>query len=152
MTVATDDRLNVLAEFLGISDDENELQDIVREDDEGLYSYGNQEYLVLTDSEADKKAEEEIKNSLWAFNADFIIRHCKNYDEMTDWEYEASVKSLKQAQASQCESLNALVFALIDDIDDFVEAAIMSDGRGHFISFYDGIENEQNGFYIYRVD
>lgn len=25
-----------------------------------------------------------------------------------------------------------------------------ADGRGHFLSFYDGKEKEQNGFFIYR--
>ncbi len=30
------------------------------------------DYLVLTDSEAEEKAEEYIKESLWAFNASFL--------------------------------------------------------------------------------
>lgn len=29
---------------------------------------------------------------------------------------------------------------------------INADGRGHFISYYDGNENEQNGFFIYRLN
>jgi hypothetical protein len=42
------------------------------------------------------------------------------------------------------------------DIDSLVEDAISADGRGHFLSSYDGDENEEtvNGqtFYIYRTN
>ena len=109
-------------------------------------------YLVLTEEEADQKAGEEIRNSLWAFNADFIIQHCKNFEKMDICEIEAAEKSLRYAQENCCENANGLVYALIDDIDEFIEDAINADGRGHFISYYDGEENEQNNFYIYRVD
>jgi transcriptional regulator with XRE-family HTH domain len=110
------------------------------------------EYMVLTEEQADARAKEEILESLWAFNADFVIRHCKNYDDMDQYEFDSAVKSLRYAQENCCENANGLVFALIDDIDEFVEDAIDADGRGNFISHYDGVENEQDGFYIYRVD
>ena len=110
------------------------------------------EYQVFTEEQADARAKEEILNSLWAFNPDFIISHCKNYDDMDQWEFNSAVESLEYAQENCCENANGLVFALIDDIDEFVEDAINADGRGHFISKYDGVENEQDGFYIYRVD
>ena len=109
-------------------------------------------YAVLTENQADERAKEEILNSLWAFNADFIIQHCKNYDDMDQCEFYSAVESLRHAQENCCENANGLVFALIDDMDEFVEDAINADGRGHFISRYDGVENEQDGFYIYRVD
>ena len=109
------------------------------------------EYMVLTDEQADAKAKEEILNSLWAFNADFVIKHCKNYDDMDQYEVESAIESLRHAQEKCCENANGLVFALIDNIDEFVEDAIYVDGRGHFIAYYDGVENEQDGYYIYRV-
>ena len=143
-----DEKIKALANFLEVSEDEIETSNYY---DNG-FSYGNQEYLVLTDKEADEKAEEEITESLWAFNADFIIRHTSTYEDMDTYEFQAAVKALRGAQESECENLNPLVKALIEDMDDFVEDAIMSDGRGHFISRYDGYENEENGFYIYRVD
>lgn len=108
------------------------------------------EYLVLTEEQADERAKEEIEGSLWAFNPDFVISHCSNFETMTEDEVESAVRSLEYAQRS-CESANGLVRALIDDIDEFVEDAIDADGRGHFIAYYDGVENEQDGFYIYRV-
>lgn len=141
-------KLETLAEFLEVGTDEITKSNYY---DNG-FSYGNQEYLVLTDKEADEKAADEIRETLWAFNADFIMTHAKNYDEMTDYEYRSAVDSLEKLQESACESLNGLVYAIIEDIDDFVEDAIMSDGRGHFIASYDGYENELNGYYIYRVD
>ena len=141
-------KLETLAEFLEVGTNEIEESKYY---DNG-FSYGNQEYLVLTDEEADKKVAEEIRETLWAFNADFIMAHAKNYDEMSDYEYRSAVESLRQAQGTQCESLNGLVYAIIEDFDDFVESAVMSDGRGHFISHYDGYENEQGNYYIYRVD
>ena len=55
-------------------------------------------------------------------------------------------------QNTLCENANGLVYAMIEDIDIFIGGAIEEDGRGHFISMYDGEENEQNGFYIYRME
>ena len=108
------------------------------------------EYRVLTDEQADEMVKEEIEYSLWAFNPDFTIKHCSNFETMTEEEVESAIRSLEYAQRS-CENANGLVRALINDIDEFVEDAINADGRGHFLAYYDGVENEQDGFYIYRV-
>lgn len=144
----TQEKIKTLAQFLEVEASELETSSY----DENIFTYGNQEYLILTDEEADEKTAEEIKNSLWAFNADFIIQHCKNYNDMDNFEYNAAIESLQEAQKNQCEGLNGLVYALIDNIDEFVEDAIIADGRGHFISYYDGEENELNGLYIYRLN
>lgn len=105
-----------------------------------------QEYKVLTDEEADKAAADYIKDSLWAFNADFILQHTAVFEETTDREDQEIIKALRMVQESICESANALVRALISDIDTFIEDAIDADGRGHFMSSYDGEEHESNGF------
>lgn len=110
------------------------------------------EYKVLTDEEADQEAAEEIKNSLWAFNADFIITHTEFWNTCTDREAGEAIKALQEMQSKLCESVNALVKALIVDIEDFIEDAIDADGRGHFISFYDGEEYESGNYYIYRTN
>jgi len=108
----------------------------------------NNDYLVLTDEEANEKCAENIKDSLWAFNASFIIDHSKlPYD---------AIEMVQGYQESKCEGANDTIEALIDDIDTFIEDAISADGRGHFINTYDGEENEEtvNGetFYIYRIN
>ena len=87
---------------------------------------------------------------MWAFNPDFILRHTKAYENTTDYEDEAIIEALKEVQGRICESANELVYALINDFDEFCEDAIDSDGRGHFLSYYDGEEHESGDYYIYR--
>lgn len=108
------------------------------------------EYKVLTDEEADAEAKEYIEDSLWAFNADFIFEHSKI--AASEYEYNEIIKAFRKMQETLCESANALVKALIKDIDDFVQAAVEADGRGHFISSWDGEEHEHENFYIYRTN
>lgn len=110
------------------------------------------EYKVLTDEEADNEAKESILNSLWAFNAYFILEHTDFYRTAYNYECEKFTEALQMMQDSLCESANSIVKALIYDLDVFVDDAIDEDGRGHFISYYDGKENEHNGLYIYRID
>jgi len=109
------------------------------------YTDIDDDYLVCCDEEADEKAAEYIKDSAWAFNAEFIVDHSK-------LPYEAI--EMVQAFQQKCENANETILALIDDFDDFASDAISADGRGHFLSFYDGKENEEtvNGetYYIYR--
>jgi len=143
------EKAKALADFLEISTEDLEIP----EDTElpFVVSDTGVEYRVLTEEQADEAAKEEIEYSLWAFNSDFIIRHCKNFEKMDIFEIETAEKSLRYAQENCCENANGLVRALIDNMDEFVEDAIDADGRGHFISRYDGVENEQDGFYIYRM-
>lgn len=104
------------------------------------------DYSVYTDEEADEQAKEYIEEAAWAFNADFIIDH-------SSLPYEAR-EMIKFFQREKCEGANDTILALIDDFDEFVSDAISADGRGHFLSSYDGCENEEkiNGtwYYIYR--
>jgi len=52
----------------------------------------------------------------------------------------------------KCESANEALKAMITDLDEFVEEAIGVDGRGHFLSTYDGAEEEEGEYFIYRVN
>jgi len=110
------------------------------------YTEIDDNYLVCTDKEADEKAKEYIKESAWAFNADFIVDH-------SSLPYEA-VEMIEHFKSTKCEDANETILALIDDFDDFVSDAISADGRGHFLSTYDGKEYEENVngeyYYIYR--
>lgn len=109
----------------------------------------NKDYMVLTDEEADEKAKEYITETLWAFNPGFLA-------DMTDFDIEI-FKAIRDN--GKCEDNNDVLFNTIKKtcgIDTFVEAAIQADGRGHFMSSYDGNEYEEeiNGetFYIYRLN
>lgn len=98
-------------------------------------------YLVLTDDEADERCLEYIKESVWAFNPSFLASHSTVADERT-------FELLQQ----ECEGANGSIMRLIDDFDHFVNDAILSDGRGHFMSSYDGNEYEVGPYYIYRLN
>lgn len=106
------------------------------------------DYLVLTDEEADEAAKEYIKESVWAFNADFIVDHSK-------LPYEAK-EMIENFQTTKCEDANETILALINDFDEFVSDAISADGRGHFMNSYDGHEHEVNidgtYYYVYRMN
>jgi hypothetical protein len=121
--------------------------DSIEELTDNRYLIDGTEYLVLTDSEADDLARQYILDSLWAFNAKFIASHTENGLD------EDAVKALADMQGKLCESANLIVKALIVDLDHFVNDAIMSDGRGHFMNSYDGHEIEIDGdTYAYRMD
>ena len=103
-----------------------------------------EEYLVLTDQEADEYATDEIENMLWAFNADFLAS------------YTGLHKAVFEALAEGYENSNEAIMALINNagsMDDFVQECIDADGRGHFVANYDGEEIElENDYYAYRVN
>ena len=118
--------------------------------------YGD-EYLVMDDDRAYATAYQEISQLLWAFNTDFILDHLKDDikygDDPVDLdELKASIDLVK---GKLCEGANAIIHALIDDLEEFVDDAIAADGRGHFISSYDGEEHEVTvdgeTYYIYRL-
>jgi hypothetical protein len=113
-----------------------------------VFSNGRNEYAVGTDSEADEACKEYIKDSAWAFRSSFICEYCNLPQELAE--------ALEAMQSKKCEGANDSILALIDKtdggLDGFVEEAISADGRGHFLSSYDGNENEKDGFFIYRIN
>ena len=127
----------VLALYLAEGDSYNRV-----DYDEAQDNFDGQDYLVLTDEEADEAVREEIEEMVWAFNASFLQAHTG-----------VDANAIKKIQ-EMCESANEPLTAMIKDFDDFVEDAVACDGRGHFLAGYDHEENEItfNGitYYIYR--
>ena len=125
-----------------------------RHDHYGLavFSLGSKEYAIGTDSEADAAARANIKDSAWAFTPSFLSGYCDLPEDVF------------ACLQSKCEDSNEAVLSLIEKsggFEDFAAQAISADGRGHFMSSYDGDENEQTGeredgtqerFYIYRTN
>jgi hypothetical protein len=113
-----------------------------------VFSNGSQEYAVGTDKEADEACKEYIKDSAWAFRSSFICEYCNLPQELAE--------ALEAMQSKKCEGANDAILALIEKtdggLDGFVEEAVSADGRGHFLSSYDGNENEKGGFFIYRIN
>ena len=102
------------------------------------------DYSVLTDDEADKAVKGYIEESVCFFNTSFIASHSDVDEEV--------IKKLQELY----EDSNKAIKSLIKDFDHFVDDAICADGRGHFLSSYDGEENEinvnGNTYYIYRTN
>jgi hypothetical protein len=139
-------KAKVLAKFLECSVGDLEQAN----HDQNLFEHGMESYLVLSDGEADEYTAQRILDSLWAFNADFILSNSRiEVKPMPD-----ILKALKQMQEKLCENANPLVRALLENEEEFIEAAVEADGRGHFLSSYDGEEHEvthgEEPFYIYR--
>ena len=137
-----ENKVQALKLFLDI--DDNDIEDISWTDSLDPFTYGNSEYFILTDDEADDKAKEYILDTVWAFTPEFLRSH-SGIDE-----------SVFKCLQEQCETANDPILRLIKDVDHFVKDAIACDGRGHFISSYDGQESYENyaneTFYIYRVN
>ena len=121
------------------------------------FDVNGDEYLVMDDDRAYSTAFHEISQSLWAFNTDFILDHLKDDIEHGDnpVDLDDLRLAIRAAQERLCEGANVLIQALIDDLEEFVDDAIAADGRGHFISSYDGEEHEVTvdgeTCYIYRL-
>ncbi len=109
------------------------------------WSCGRQEWIVLNEAEADERAAEAVRDSLWAFRPEFIADHTSPRLNT------AATKALAEIQRKLCEDAAPLIEALVDDMDSFIQDAISADGRGHFLASYDHEENEENGWYLYRV-
>ena len=143
--IAVEPKLAALATYLECDAADLTLE---RHDHYGLavYSIGSAEYAIGDDSQADEAAENYISDTLWAFRASFVLSFCKIRGERAE-------KAFEKMQSELCEDANEIVLAMIgDNVARFVSQAISADGRGHFLSGYDGDENEQDGFYIYRIN
>lgn len=143
-------KTQALASFLSV--DPSDLT-IANYDQYGMtvFNYGREEYAVATDDEAEGAVKDAICDSIWAFNASFILSECELPGELED--------AIKSFQEDKCEGANDALMALIDKtcgIEAFCNAAVSADGRGHFLSQYDGEENEEEAggqdFYIYRLN
>ena len=100
------------------------------------------DYLVYTDDEADEAVYNYIDESVCYFRSDFIAAHAEVDEEV--------IKKLQELH----ENSNTAIKSLIKDFDHFVSDAVLCDGRAHFLSSYDGEENEVNvngnTYYVYR--
>jgi len=113
-------------------------------DFEDVEGYIDNDYLVYTDEEADEAVREYIEETVWAFSPTFLQAHT-GVDSDT----------IKQIQNTKLDSPNEVITAMIKDFDAFVDDAVSSDSRGHFLSTYDGeeiqIQVDRTVYYIYRV-
>lgn len=197
------EKIEALAKFLGVETSEIE-------EDMNNHKYfrtkDDEEYMVLTDEEADKVFYDYESNSIeecgldvftdWA--RDYIIENCLDVDWFENYFrefYESYTNDIETESASsdeyanrleeemaeaECTDVDEFIDYLVDGIkDDFVGefefelgkeflAKVASDnnlldmdavidyikemdGRGTLAS-YDGVENEEGEYYIYRMN
>jgi len=139
-------KVRALCEFIECEPGELSLE---RHDHCGLsvYGYGQLEYAIGTDSEADDACEAYVRDSIWAFNASFILEQCELPRELAS--------AIKAFQSEECEGANDALLKLVEKccgLGEFTKAAMSADGRGHFLSGYDGNEDESGDFFIYRTN
>ena len=121
----------------------------VGEYEDGRYEIDGVDYLVLTDSEADEKVEEYVENTLWAFSPNFLSS-VTGVDESV---FEAIQDN------GRCEDNNGAIMSILyateTSISEVAGEAISWDGRGTFLSSYNGEEIEVyvdgEYYYCYRI-
>ena len=129
----TEARMKALAEYLEVDAD-----DLSEGYHDTVVEHGSSQYLVLTAEEADQQAADYIRETVWAFQGWFIADHAPQG---------LTAEDIDALRGDKCEDANDALIALIeagDGMADFIDAAIAADGRGHFLSSYDGEEKEDD--------
>ena len=110
------------------------------------FEAGSETWLVLTEEEADERAREYIRESVWAFNASFLAAYMP---------VGIGVAEIEQIRGDRCEDANPAILALIkaggSSFEDFADDAIAADGRGQFLATYDGEEHQHGPYFLYRT-
>jgi hypothetical protein len=112
---------------------------------ENAFEADGAEWLVLTDDEATKLAEEAIERDLWAFRPDFLGHYTPNG---VDASVLATIAEAKYEDAS--EAFAAMIGE--EGLESVKRDAIASDGRGHFLAHYDFEERESGEYFIFRTN
>ena len=147
------ERIKILSEYL-----EEDIEDFeVCDYDAQMIEGSGGEYLVLTDIEADNRAYDRMRDTLWAFNASFLWGYVDNPN--------IDVPHIKKVQELY-EDANPILEALIgstEDLESMFDDAMGNDGRGYYVASYDHDEievqyacpdcgNKREYVYIYRVN
>lgn len=107
------------------------------------FRIGTEKYEVLTEVEADLIVKEKVEDSLWSMRPEFLVGHLSL--DGSGFGNPDVVKSVRKVQELR-ESSNDLLKAAVKDLDFLVKEVVASDGRGHYLSPYDGVENEERVF------
>lgn len=131
LATGLDPRADALASFLGIDSDE------VEPSPYGGYAYDaeGETWAVLTDEESDAAVVEYVRESVWAFNSRFLADETGLPAEMF------------AGLQDKCEDANDPILKVVeslaeDGLEGFAGRAVEADGRGHFLSQWDGEERE----------
>lgn len=105
------------------------------------------EYAVAEDEEeAIKAAEEYIRETVWAFNAEYLLK----YSDVP--RSDGLVEALTKIQGELCEDSNELFYNLIQkNWDEFIEDAMDEEGLGHLLAPYDHTEQEISDLWFEHI-
>jgi hypothetical protein len=98
-----------------------------------IYSFGNgRSYAVGTEKQVDAAVREYVRDSLWAFRPEYLEAYTP---EGIDAEIIGIIVEKKNEDATE------IIARLVGDkLGELIDDAIAADGRGHFLSSYDGNE------------
>lgn len=141
-------KISALAKYLEVPVDELTEETY---DNYGLtvISNGSKEYSIGNEEEVDNATEQNIRESLCYFNSQWIVDHLDT---------EIPVNAITAIQEKYEDGNDSLyeIISKLGDWDYFVRDSILADGRGHFMSSYDGEENEicyeGEWYFIYRIN
>jgi len=94
----------------------------------------------------DRAARRVVINDLWAFRTEFIAAFLTSRVKHFARTRESDIIAmLKPAQEKLCEDAGPIVRALLGrSLSKFVDEALRADGRGRFLSSYDGEERDSD--------
>lgn len=120
-----------------------EAVEILTDTDSGdTFNIGRAEYVLYSDADADAACRDSILDSLAYFRPEFLDAHA---DIGAD-----------AIQAMQTQEDHAVIKRLLESLgvlEDVINDAISSDGRGHFLAGYDFEEIDLSSqWFIYRTN
>lgn len=147
-TLTINEMVNVLEE-LGIEYEVDNIVDTMYNSYGDIWNIEGYEYLILDEDEVDEALIENISETLWAFSSDFLSSITR---------LDVSIFEAIQSNG-RCESNNEVIEALLKgtnvSMQNLVDEATMWDGRGHFLSSYDGeeleVSTDEGLLLLYRV-
>lgn len=128
---------------------EEDMEEVTYQYD-NVFSIFGDDYLVLTDKEADEAVAEYIQEVIFSFRPSFLAE-CTGMSECV---FESLCELYEEGNEAILSIINSTC-----GIEKVVSEAVLWDGRGHFLSSYNGEELEaevEDGFnyryyYAYRL-
>lgn len=117
--------------------------EILTDTDSGdTFDVGRAEYVLYSDADADAACRDSILESLAYFRPGFLDAHA---DIGTD--------AIEAIQAKEDHEAMRRLLERLGVLEDVINDAISSDGRGHFLAGYDSEEIDLSAhWFIYRTN
>ena len=102
---------------------------------EQVFTVDGQDWLVLDDESAEEEARASYEESLWAFHADFLVEYMPA---------NIPIEAIRALQEALYEDASPVLAAMLgnDRLDDLLDDANATDGRGLVLSSWNGEEVE----------